>query len=807
MAADPGNPPIVGIRRARIQCDVTRGTAFGLTEFHTGRQPRITAGNALSLQLLFVGIPQPGQQPEVADLSGASLIVAVVKPSQTAGTPVYALQTRVAGAITPLPDYDDWEAGTAQHVSFDFTSGEINAIAVEGESTDVWLAVTAIIDGEERTLAAGKITVEQDNNDVDVDPDDPVPPVVLATQWFVDDGAPDGELGIVNDLYLDALTGDVYQKTGVTTWVVVANIKGPASSGGGGGQAVPDPTGQAASKAIVTDGADGYTLSDPLGDAATKNTGSTAGTLAAGDDARLSDARPPTAHASTHASAGSDPLTPADIGAEVAGAAATVAGDLSTHEGLTTTAHGGIVASDDSRLTDARTPTAHAASHTNGTDDIQDATASAKGLATAAQITKLDGIEAGANAYVLPTPTTTVIGGVKRNVGSAGQFVSGVSPDGDLEYGSPSGSGDVVGPASATDGATALFDGTTGKLLKDGVVLGDSATRDVGTAAGTVAAGDAAPNAHASTHASAGSDPITPADIGAATSAQGDLADSAVQPGDLSTVATSGDYDDLTNKPALGDSAALDVGTTAGTVAAGDDSRIVGAVQTTREVATTDSIQGGGDLSADRTLSLVGDTASPGNNKVYGTDGSGVRGWKDDPSGGAGGEWVPLGVFEATSSASLTADNIFDAAEYDHYRLRLEILPATNNVGLVMRLRDGTPADAVTIRRCGAAFVRLDSAGQGTTSAAGVLTGDVGNGADRTLSADIVLHMPGGKPHHGTADMHYVARDTNGTYVFRYGFDFNDTTPRQGIKFDFSSGNVASGRLEIWGIKKQPDPV
>ena len=38
--------------------------------------------------------------------------------------------------------------------------------------------------------------------------------------------------------------------------------------------------------------------------------------------------------------------------------------------------------------------TTHAASHTNGTDDIQSATASQKGLATAAQITKLDGIEA-----------------------------------------------------------------------------------------------------------------------------------------------------------------------------------------------------------------------------------------------------------------------------------------------------------------------------------------------------------------------------------------------------------------------------
>lgn len=46
-----------------------------------------------------------------------------------------------------------------------------------------------------------------------------------------------------------------------------------------------------------------------LGDAATKNTGTTAGTVCAGDDARLSNSRTPTAHAATHASGGSDPIT------------------------------------------------------------------------------------------------------------------------------------------------------------------------------------------------------------------------------------------------------------------------------------------------------------------------------------------------------------------------------------------------------------------------------------------------------------------------------------------------------------------
>lgn len=74
-----------------------------------------------------------------------------------------------------------------------------------------------------------------------------------------------------------------------------------------------------------------------------------------------------------------------------------------------------------------------------------------------------------------------------------------------------------------------------------------------------------------------------------------------------------------------------------------------GGVPTGRLLNTQYSLTGGGDLSADRTLNLVNDTASPGANKVYGTDGSGVRGWKNDPSGGGSG----LG-YGGTSTTSIS---------------------------------------------------------------------------------------------------------------------------------------------------------
>ena len=81
-----------------------------------------------------------------------------------------------------------------------------------------------------------------------------------------------------------------------------------------------------------------------------------------------------------------------------------------------------------------------------------------------------------------------------------------------------------------------------------------------------------------------------------------------------------------------------------------------------RSVATQHSLTGGGDLSADRTLALVGDTASPGNNKVYGTDGSGTRGWKDDPAGGGSSNtrWVGAGelIPRVTSGAGIDGEEL-----------------------------------------------------------------------------------------------------------------------------------------------------
>jgi hypothetical protein len=201
-------------------------------------------------------------------------------------------------------------------------------------------------------------------------------------------------------------------------------------------------------------------------------TGSTSTTVAIGNDARLSDARAPTAHASSHHSGGgadalahqsitgsgtnthaqidthvastSNPhtTTAAQVGALATGTRGAASGvasldgttkipiaEIPTGSSSTT-----VTIGNDARLSDARAPTAHASSHHSGggTDPLAHQSITGSGTLTHAQIdTRLTGyayktttVLAGASTYNVPANVRAlvveVVGGGGGGGGAAG---------------------------------------------------------------------------------------------------------------------------------------------------------------------------------------------------------------------------------------------------------------------------------------------------------------------------------------------------------------------------------------------------
>lgn len=97
------------------------------------------------------------------------------------------------------------------------------------------------------------------------------------------------------------------------------------------------------------------------------------------------------------------------------------------------------------------------------------------------------------------------------------------------------------------------------------------------------------------------------------------------------------------------------------------------------------SIIGGGDLSSDKTLSLLNDADAPGADMVYGTDAGGLKGWKADPTGAA--------YTDADARAAVVIDSIADS-DVDHAPSRNAVFDA---LALKADLTGGTFSGDVSV--------------------------------------------------------------------------------------------------------------
>lgn len=164
---------------------------------------------------------------------------------------------------------------------------------------------------------------------------------------------------------------------------------------------------------------------------------------------------------------------------------------------------------------------------------------------------------------------------------------------------------------------------------------------------------------------------------------------------------------------------------------------------------------------------------------------------------------VPLGRWSGTSVASLTADNVFDDSLYSSYLITGQFRPATNGVNFLAVLRSSAPADVSGGLKMGGAYARLDASSSGVQTNLSVMAASVSSSSGGGIvSYEMRLHMRSGF-RHGYNQFATVVQSSGDRYAQWYSGEFIDTTPRQGIKFSFSSGNIAEGWFEILGIKKQ----
>ncbi len=163
---------------------------------------------------------------------------------------------------------------------------------------------------------------------------------------------------------------------------------------------------------------------------------------------------------------------------------------------------------------------------------------------------------------------------------------------------------------------------------------------------------------------------------------------------------------------------------------------------------------------------------------------------------------VPLGRWSGTSAGSAPLDNIFDDSIYSSYTIVGQFLPITNGANLLAVLRTATPADVGGGLLTGGAYGRLDAAGGDATGNKTILAGSVASAAGKGVSGfKMTLLMSSGYRHF----FEYMAvyeGSSGPRYSLLYPGEFVDTTPRQGIKFSYSAGNI-TGWYEVTGHKKQ----
>ena len=181
------------------------------------------------------------------------------------------------------------------------------------------------------------------------------------------------------------------------------------------------------------------------------------------------------------------------------------------------------------------------------------------------------------------------------------------------------------------------------------------------------------------------------------------------------------------------------------------------------------------------------------------------------PSGVTGSSLVLISEQTASSSSTITFDSNIDSTYKEYIFKFIDIHPATNNAEFSVGFRDGsTDYDATKTTTVFEAYHTEDDSGNGF----GYQTGDdiaqgtgfqtiaknVGNDNDSSCSGTLHLFDPSST----TFVKHFISRsnkmEVSVTGDFLVAGYCNVTAAIDGVQFKFSSGNIDSGTIKMYGV-------
>ena len=170
---------------------------------------------------------------------------------------------------------------------------------------------------------------------------------------------------------------------------------------------------------------------------------------------------------------------------------------------------------------------------------------------------------------------------------------------------------------------------------------------------------------------------------------------------------------------------------------------------------------------------------------------------------------LATGVASASASIEFTLPTAYKQVKFGFYN----ITPATNAQHFQFQVNASGQTgynETVTSTSFQAGHAESDSwqhfqkiwGSQAQGTGYELLMPSVGNGADMAGAGELVFYDPAStiyvKQFHGVTSSHYDNPGVNHSF---YGGYINTTTNLSGISFKFSSGNIASGTIKMWGIR------